>query len=77
MNLFHNQDLQHYHFLWDIEYRQILKFVQQPILNSTTKNFPYECFYVKKTNMVHSFYRQGQAFNVPVSTESQPTDYQY
>ena len=30
------------------------------------QNFPYRCFYSEETNEAYSFYRQGQAFRVPI-----------
>ena len=35
-------------------------------MNSNTQNFPYKCFYSAEDNEVFSFYRQGQAFRVPI-----------
>ena len=37
------------------------------VLKCTKKNFPYKSFYNEIDNMIHSFYRQGQAFNINAS----------
>lgn len=31
---------------------------------STSKNFPFKCFYNNEDNMIYSFYRQGHYFNI-------------
>jgi len=33
-------------------------------LDCSAKNFPYKSFYNTDENMIYSFYRQGQCFNV-------------
>lgn len=37
----------------------------------TAKNFPMECFYDYKNEMVYSFYRQGQAFNIQIDSKDE------
>lgn len=62
INLFHNATLTHYHFLYDIEVREVVGDVVKRVLDSTKKNFPYNCFYNDERNEIYSFYRQGQSF---------------
>ena len=72
VNCFHNHDLVHYHFIYDLRKREIVGNISHRVLQCTKKNFPYRCFYNPDKDEVYSFYRQGQAFIIPVSD---PTNY--
>ena len=38
--------------------------------DSSSKNFPFKCFYNNDENMIYSFYRQGEFFNISVDNIS-------
>jgi len=62
VNLFHNFDLKHIHFIWDIKAKKIIGKMVEKVIDCTKKNFPYKCFYNEEKNEIYSFYRQGHAF---------------
>ena len=62
IDLFHNAELKHIHFIYDLSKRAILGKAEEKILSYTKKNFPYKCFYNDERDEIYSFYRQGQAF---------------
>lgn len=74
VDLFHNFDLKHYHFIYDLKAKNIVgKPVEFVIPDSTKKNFPYNCFYNDEKNEIYSFYRQGQAFVINAANSEQYT----
>lgn len=64
--LFHNKTLTHYHFFWNCKDRCI-EMEYKYKMDSNDKNFPYKCFFNADDAEVYAFYRQGQAFRVPVT----------
>ena len=62
VNLFHNYDLKHYHFLYDLKTQKIIGSHEERVIECTKKNFPYKCFYNDDKEEIYSFYRQGQSF---------------
>jgi len=66
INLFYNPTLTHYHLFWDIKDKKMIGDFHKETLQCTIKNFPYKCFYNDEEDCVHSFYRQGEFFDVPV-----------
>jgi hypothetical protein len=63
VNLYHNFDRKHFHFVFDTNVRKpagLASFV----MDSNLKNFPYKCFHNPDLNEIYSFYRQGQAIIV-------------
>ena len=66
--LFHNDSLTHYHFVYNFKERKIEgKVSKHEIANSSKENFPQKCFYNEDKNEVNAFYRQGQAFTIPLN----------
>jgi hypothetical protein len=75
--LFHGYTETHYHFIWDVNAKQV---IGDPLkdsgggalgnaavthkLKSSIKNFPYKSFYSEEKNELYCFYRQGQAFTI-------------
>ena len=68
--LFHNYEYMHYHFLWDIQAREIIgkpdfdaegqRLRDKPIkfkFETHPKNFPYKCFYSVVRDECYIFYR--------------------
>lgn len=66
--LFHNDSLTHYHFVYNFKERKIEGKVYSHALSNTSKeNFPQKCFYNDHKKEVNAFYRQGQAFTIPLN----------
>lgn len=59
VNLFYNYTLTHYHFIYNIETKQVVGEIVKFNLDCSKKNFPYKCFYNDEKHEVYSFYRQG------------------
>jgi len=58
----------HHHLFWDIEKHAIVgKPYSQAMIGSSSRNFPYKCFYNEEDDEVYAFYRQGEFFNIPVT----------
>ena len=69
INLFHSHKKMHYHFYLDIGLGKV-KLLGQVVsfkLGTSSKNFPYKCFYNEEKDEVYSFYRQGHALIVQTS----------
>jgi hypothetical protein len=67
VSLFHNGDMQHIQFIWDIDYRKTINVVKVPLAKLCSRqNFPMATFYDEKTFQAYTFYRQGQAFSADV-----------
>jgi len=64
INLFHTHKKMHYHFYYNIETGKLVKNVVSFKLGTSSKNFPYKCFYNDDKDEVYSFYRQGHALIV-------------
>ena len=65
VNLYHSATKCHHSFIYNYKTRKISS--HQKVQMTTNKlNFPYKCFYNSEENEIFSFYRQGNAFNVPV-----------
>ena len=45
VNIFYNPALTHYHFLWDLNKESLKGNFVKLVMDTTTKNFPYKCFY--------------------------------
>lgn len=58
VNLFHNETITHYHFLYDIQNKRILDEVSTSIKfeNSSKQNFPQKCFYNDDRSEFYAFY---------------------
>ena len=74
VNLFHNYDMKHYHFIYDLNRKGVDGDINHMELNCTKKNFPYRCFYNDEKNEIYSFYRQGQAL---IINGSKSNDYTF
>jgi|TARA_B110000285_G_scaffold233155_1_gene306099 hypothetical protein len=60
IDLFYNNTLLHYHFIYDCKKRCIKdNKIYNREMKCTHKNFPQKSFYNDIDNMVHIFYRQG------------------
>lgn len=66
VNLFHNETITHYHFLYDIQNKRILDEVSTSIKfeNSSKQNFPQKCFYNDDRSEFYAFYQEGQCVHV-------------
>ena len=73
VNLFYNATFTHYHFIINVETKEIQGEVHSMEMKCTKKNFPYKCFYSEEKNQVYSFYRQGQAFIIDASDSAKYT----
>ena len=62
VNLFHNQEFMHYHFILDLKKGKIIGSTVSRKLEKQKKNFPLKCFYNSDKNEIYSFYRQGDYF---------------
>ena len=65
VNLYHTATTTHHGFVYNHVTRAISSH-QAIQMNSNNQNFPYKCFYSAEDNEVFSFYRQGQAFRIPI-----------
>ena len=67
VDLHYNPTLTHYHFLWEISKGKVKgNYVKMQMDDSSSKNFPFKCFYNNDENKIYSFYRQGEFFNIDV-----------
>ena len=57
VNLFHNQEFRHFHFILDTRDNTIIDEYVSKKLDPQKKNFPVKCFYNKDKNEIYSFYR--------------------
>lgn len=73
IDLFHNAELKHIHFIYDLSKRAIVGKAEEKILSCTKKNFRYKCFYNDERDEIYSFYRQGQAFIIQAKDTSKYT----
>lgn len=55
-NLFHNNELIHYHFFYNFE-TKVIRGCKKIKIECSDMNFPYKCFYNEDQGMVYSFYR--------------------
>jgi len=55
--LFHNHSLTHYHFIYDMDKKQLVGKVNELKMDCSKKNFPYKTFYNETANEVYCFYR--------------------
>jgi hypothetical protein len=65
VNLFHNASLNHHHFFYNIETKQITSH-EIIKMECNKKNFPQKCFYNSNNNEIYTFYRQGESLRIPV-----------
>ena len=74
VSLFHNGDMKHIQFIWDIDYHTAINVVKAPLAELCSRhNFPMATFYDTRTFHAYTFYRQGQAFSVDVRTSGIPS----
>ena len=65
--LFYNYDPTHYHFIYDHEKKKIKdNKIFKYKMKCNKMNHPYKSFYNKDDNVVYTFYRQGQVFNIKI-----------
>ena len=57
IGFFHNFTLTHYHFIYDIEKREVVGEIVQTKMDCNKKNFPYKSFYNEDLNEIYLFYR--------------------
>lgn len=76
INLFYNYDLTHYHFIWDIEKKQVVGEIVSKKLDCSKKNFPYKCFFNDEKREIYSFYRQGHSFKIMLKDDD-PSKWEY
>ena len=62
ISLFHNFSMKHYHFLLDIETKQVVGDVVSMEMENLKKNYPIKCFYNKDKEQIYTLYRQGESF---------------
>ena len=72
-NLYHTPTRTHHSFVYNFRTKTTSSHqkIQMPE-KSTKQNFPYKCFYSEEDNEVFSFYRQGQAFRIPITEIESP-----
>ena len=74
VNLFHNYDCKHYHFIYNFETKEIRGKGNSPVVISDLTvsqiNFPFRCLYNVKDDKIYSIYRQGEMITLsPKSLE--------
>lgn len=67
VNLYHNYSKTHYHFFFDITSNEISGLVAQCQIDNYACNFPLKCMYNDEDEEVYSFYKQGEAFIIPLN----------
>lgn len=74
VNLFHNYQLMHYHFIYDIKKSEMVGEPTSFKIDCFKKNFPLTCLYQPHENQVYIFYRQGESLIV---NAEDPSDFTF
>jgi hypothetical protein len=64
--LFHTYSHTHYHFFFNIDKREIEGEAAKVQIENYSSNYPLKCIYNEDKQEVYSFYRQGEAFIIPI-----------
>ena len=64
VQLFYNYKFTHYHFIYNHVTRSIEGDVYSTVMKCSKQNFPVKSFFNPEENVIYSFYRHGQVFNI-------------